>query len=317
MSPRPRTRTLLTALLGLVFGSLVLFAAVSPAFAQTQGPTTANGFVQCSSTLGQTTSAGTTTASLPSCDLCSLFKLVNNATFYAVSFLLAVATTMMLVSGFLYVTAAGDEHRITQAKTSIKFAVVGFIIAMLAGIVVKTIVTNVFKGSSPGLGTFTCQITDAPSAPGAPGGGTQPPTTPTTPPTSGTLTDAQARQKLQGSDIGIKSGASLNGIQSSTLDGLLALRAQCPTCVITITSGTDGVHDNGTYSHANGYKVDLRTSDTLTNFIRTNFTPAGTRKGDGAPLYTDVNGNYYAYETCGTGLHWDVVYCYGKCTGGA
>ncbi|MFO0704894.1 MAG: pilin [Candidatus Andersenbacteria bacterium] len=314
MNHSPTSRRLLTLALGVVLGGLVLFAAAAPALAQTEGRTTSNGLVQCSSTLSQ--EAG----QLKPCDLCDLFKLINNGTFYAVSFLLAIATVIALVSGFLYVTAAGDEHRITQAKTSLKFAIVGFIFAMLAGIIVKTVVVNVFPGESPGLGTFTCQITEASDAPGSggnTGGGGGSPGTGNNPPPpgggfSGTLTDAEARKQLAGSGIDIKSGASLEGIRQSTIDGIKRLKAECPTCKITITSGTDGTHDTGTYSHGNGYKLDLRLDQSLTSYIRTNYTGIGVRKGDNAPLYRDSLGNVYAYE----GDHWDVVYCYGSCSGG-
>jgi|GEM_PF-1209415 len=167
-----RARTI-TTLLGLIFAGFAFAATISPVFAQTEGRDPANGFVQCSSTF-----PGSTSSTLPPCDLCAGFKLLNNATFYAVSFVLGVATVFVLVSGFLYVTSAGDEHRITQAKTTLKFAIVGFIIAMTAGIIVKTIVLNVFKSSTPGLGTFVCDIKTAPSLPGTPGGGTGGTTTP-------------------------------------------------------------------------------------------------------------------------------------------
>jgi hypothetical protein len=127
-----------------------------------------------------------------------------------------------------------------------------------------------------------------------------------TPPsgTSGTrLSQAEAEARLRAAGINIKPGAGLDGIQSTTLDGVIALRNSCG-CNIVVTEGTGGTHRNGTYSHSNGYKLDLRSRDNpaLVNYIRNNYQSAGTWS-DGTPLYRNGNATY-ALESD----HIDVVY---------
>jgi hypothetical protein len=332
LSRTKTSRTLATLALGLVVSALVLFAAISPALAQdTTGPTLqqANGFVQCSSTFNETGSG----EPLKSCDLCDIFQLINNATTYAVSFLLGIATVFALVSGFLYLTAAGDEHRVTQAKTTLKFAIVGFIFAMLAAIIVKTIVISIFGGgSSEGLfGTFSCTTEAVESAPGpiGNGGGSEP--EPTVPPVSGPPpstgaggSDDAIRARLCPTPgakdcITVSKGVSFTDtkeyVLSSVIDFQKACAAREGTCTININDADRSGTTKYTYSHANGWKLDLNRNPAITNFIENNtrFAYKGIRKGDGARVYVDQQtGNYYANE----GSHWDVAYCQYQCTNG-
>jgi hypothetical protein len=99
---------------------------------------------------------------------------------------------------------------------------------------------------------------------------------------------------------------SFDQINSGTIDGVVTLRG-ASGCQIVITGGTETGHASGTYSHWNGYKVDIRTSTTTTTcidrYIRANFAFIGNR-GDGAPQYRSGSGNIYANE----GTHWDVLY---------
>lgn len=129
---------------------------------------------------------------------------------------------------------------------------------------------------------------------------------------------------------------SLNGIQQSTLNELVAMEQQCDRwkvpvgplaingnyCKIVVTGGTEGTEGNphsgsGTCSHIGGGKVDIRSTmiDSSTSsdkFITTSglFTKKSTNRGDGAPLYTrNSSGAIYADErasTFGT-AHWDIT----------
>jgi len=119
-----------------------------------------------------------------------------------------------------------------------------------------------------------------------------------------TLTDAQARQKM--SNVGISVNASqpqtsLEGIREATLLELVWLVSKVPSGSIVITGGTEGGHASGTYSHANGYKVDLRLNSTLDSYIENNFRREGSV--DGYPAYRSPNGGLYVKE----GNHWDVL----------
>jgi type IV secretory pathway VirB2 component (pilin) len=55
-----------------------------------------------------------------------------------------VAVLIIVVAGILYITAAGDEHRIERAKTSLKGAIIGVIIILLAAVIVNTINAAIF-----------------------------------------------------------------------------------------------------------------------------------------------------------------------------
>jgi hypothetical protein len=121
-----------------------------------------------------------------------------------------------------------------------------------------------------------------------------------------TLTDASARRRM--SNVGISVNASqpqtsLEGIREATLVELVWLVSKVPSGSIVITGGTEstGGHADGTYSHANGYKVDLRLNSALDSYIENNFRRDGSVGG--YPAYRSPNGGLYVKE----GNHWDVL----------
>ena len=95
---------------------------------------------------------------------------------------------------------------------------------------------------------------------------------------------------------------SFEQVNQSTVDGIVTLRGSSG-CAINITGGTETGHADGTYSHWNGYKVDVTPTTCVENYIYTYFTYIGDR-GDGAPMYQSAAGNIYADE----GNHWDILY---------
>jgi hypothetical protein len=120
-----------------------------------------------------------------------------------------------------------------------------------------------------------------------------------------TYTDAEARRALSNAGISVNYPAprtSLEGIRRTTIDALVTLK-RASGAEIVITGGTEsaGGHASGTYSHGNGYKVDLRLNPTLNNYIETRFARAGTVGG--YPAYKSSSGNLYVKE----GNHWDVT----------
>ncbi len=74
-------------------------------------------------------------------------------------------------------------------------------------------------------------------------------------------------------------------------------------CTFVITGGTEVGHAGGTYSHYNGYKIDIRPGSCIDGYITSTFTRIGTR-GDGAPQWQSAAGNTYADE----GNHWDITF---------
>ena len=95
---------------------------------------------------------------------------------------------------------------------------------------------------------------------------------------------------------------SFEGIRQATIDGGITLK-NASGCGLTITGGTETGHAGGTYSHANGYKLDFSRTTCLTSWVHGTYTYIGLRS-DGAPMYEAASGNVYADE----GNHWDVTF---------
>ncbi len=53
-----------------------------------------------------------------------------------------LAVIMIIISGFKYVTAAGDSAKITSAKHTLVYAIVGLIIVALAQVIVKFVLNK-------------------------------------------------------------------------------------------------------------------------------------------------------------------------------
>ena len=95
----------------------------------------------------------------------------------------------------------------------------------------------------------------------------------------------QARQRLANAGISVNNPeptTSLANVRSETINGAIALKQACG-CTLVVTGGTEKGHTAGTYSHANGYKLDFRLNTGLTSFIQGQYTAAGTRS-DGAKV---------------------------------
>lgn len=123
--------------------------------------------------------------------------------------------------------------------------------------------------------------------------------------------EAAARIRAAGIDVVSSGGCtnrnksnctSFDQINSATVDGIITFK-RASGCDVTITGGTETGHASGTYSHWNGYKVDISITSCVSGYITRNFTYQGKR-GDGAPLYKSAAGNLYANE----GSHWDITY---------
>lgn len=95
---------------------------------------------------------------------------------------------------------------------------------------------------------------------------------------------------------------SFSGLRQASVDGARTLKS-ASGCALNITGGTEVGHASGTYSHANGYKLDFTRSTCLTSWVHNTYTYIGIR-GDGAAQYQSGAGNVYADE----GNHWDVTF---------
>lgn len=95
---------------------------------------------------------------------------------------------------------------------------------------------------------------------------------------------------------------SFDQINSGTVNGVKTLRT-ASGCAINITGGTEVGHASGTYSHYNGYKVDVSKNTCINNYVHNSFTQIANR-GDGYPQWRSAAGNIY----CDEGSHWDITY---------
>ncbi|MFE2722190.1 hypothetical protein [Kitasatospora sp. NPDC059327] len=94
---------------------------------------------------------------------------------------------------------------------------------------------------------------------------------------------------------------SFEQINSGTVSTIITLK-QSSGCAINITGGTEVGHASGTYSHYNGYKVDISRNSCIDGYIQNSFTYIGYR-GDGYPQWKAASGNLY----CNEGSHWDIL----------
>ncbi|QWF79144.1 hypothetical protein [Amycolatopsis sp. CA-230715] len=95
---------------------------------------------------------------------------------------------------------------------------------------------------------------------------------------------------------------SYEQINASTVDGISTLK-RASGCGINITGGTEVGHAAGTYSHYNGYKVDITPNSCVSAYIRRSFTRI-VPPSFGSEQYRSSAGNTYTYE----GNHWDIEY---------
>ncbi|AUY54745.1 hypothetical protein [Streptomyces sp. CB01881] len=94
---------------------------------------------------------------------------------------------------------------------------------------------------------------------------------------------------------------SFEQINSGTVSTIITLK-RASGCAINITGGTEVGHASGTYSHYNGYKVDIARNSCIDGYIQNSFTYIGYR-GDGYPQWKAASGNLY----CNEGNHWDIL----------
>ena len=95
---------------------------------------------------------------------------------------------------------------------------------------------------------------------------------------------------------------SFEQVNLPSIRGVVTLR-NASGCAVNVTGGTETGHASGTYSHWNGYKLDISQGGCVSGYITSAFTFIGYRS-DGAAMYESASGNIYARE----GNHWDITY---------
>lgn len=189
-----------------------------------------------------------------------------------------VALVAVAYGGFVYLVSGGSETTKSYAKEIIWGAIYGLLLLFCSYLILYIINPDLVKLKEP---------------------------TKTTP--GGTSSDAEVRQNLtQASNGKITFNApepqtSLNGLRPATISGILSLWNACGQCDLVITGGTESGHEVDTYSHANGYKIDLRPSTELNNAIYNRIATSCQTPPPANTNCSGIDGNVYRYEND----HWD------------
>ncbi|HWH07077.1 MAG TPA: pilin [Candidatus Paceibacterota bacterium] len=255
-----------------------------------------------------------------------VMQVVQNSINFAISLSVIIATLYIIYTGFLFVVSAGNPTQREAAKTRLMNVIVGMVVLLSAWLIVDFIMKKLYGEEGAfgpwnailsGDGELCLQVTESPTpfntVPGiVPGTGN------TEIVNSGGLTHAAAAARLQAAGISVVSTGncsdktranctSLDGIRSNTVDQAIAVKQACD-CDVVVTGGTEAGHASGPTSHANGYKIDLRTTSGVNQYIQS-LTPAGERDG---VRYLDRCGNEYVRE--GSPAHWDITVTKGVCS---
>ncbi len=104
----------------------------------------------------------------------------------------------------------------------------------------------------------------------------------------------------------------VGGMQQATIQQVINLSNKCGGsggCGMTVTGGNEPGHAAGTYSHGNGYKVDLRLGTAMDGVIQS-LKKVADRTGDSpGSTWIDSCNNQYVEESD----HWDVT-VYAACS---
>ena len=68
-----------------------------------------------------------------------IFKTITNTVLYIVG---VVAVIMLIIGGIKYVISGGDAKKVTDAKNTVLYAIIGLIIAFLAFAIVNFVITS-------------------------------------------------------------------------------------------------------------------------------------------------------------------------------
>ena len=74
-----------------------------------------------------------------------VFKQVTNTILYIVGI---IAVIMLIIGGIRYVTSGGDSKKVTDAKNTVLYAIIGLVIAFLAFAIVNFVISALPSGSA-------------------------------------------------------------------------------------------------------------------------------------------------------------------------
>jgi len=245
--------------------------------------------------------------------------------FYIIALGLAVAAAFgVLIYGAILWTLSGAVTSKQDAKEWIWGAIWGLVLLLAAYLILWTINPDLIKLKSPEeLFQIPAGLEAAPTTPySGLSSSNNPYDTPSEILQGQGMSEEEARRKFDEAWVTVKQGVVLNGIREKTVDEVIALcyegknGTNFGTVDCVVTAGTEeGIHRSGEYSHANGYKVDVRSQyngqpTNLTKYIES--VPPGWQKlkqGDmngkcfTNECYLSPRGAIYNKEN----NHWDIL----------
>ena len=253
-----------------------------------------------------------------------LVSVVNNIISFLVTIAIVfVAPLMIAYAGFLFVVNSVNPAGKARAKQVLTNTIVGIVLSLAAWLIVNAIMAVLYNPSTFNTTWYNLISGNARSCiPLAEGLNPVVPAT-TTPPTVTPLAgdEATVRARLAAAGVSVNNDpcpAGSNGqgctnvgnMREATVQQIINIAehlgctaASRSTCPVVVTGGTEPGHAPGTYSHANGYKVDLRQTAEVNTYLQS-FALTGQRGGDsGGPIHEDTCGNQYVQET----NHWDIT----------
>jgi len=250
----------------------------------------------------------------------AFFAMIQNIITDGVVFAVIVSVLLIAYAGFLFVTNTASPSNVTKGRAVLTSTVIGFVIVLVAWLIVNEFISVLTVGN---IASFTSLL--HPVSASLCLGISPSKSTATTIPS---LKEKSVRTEFAKAGIGVNnppcpgnaSGCTdVGGLQQTTIDqmiifakivGATSCSVGSSSCAIMITGGNEPGHASGTYSHGNGYKVDVRLG--LLDALFQSFPSEGTRTGDApGPAYTDTcnvnsynktSSNQYVKES----THWDV-----------
>lgn len=79
------------------------------------------------------------------CDGCpeNLFLLFKNISNIALGVIGVIAIIMLVIGGIRYMVSGGDAKKITDAKNTVLYAIIGLIICLVSAIIVNTVIATI------------------------------------------------------------------------------------------------------------------------------------------------------------------------------
>lgn len=84
----------------------------------------------------------------------SLMNIVKTGANVLLFLIGSIAVIMIIYSGFLYLTSMGDASNVKRAKDTLVYAIIGLVVAILAGAIVNFVLSNFITTKKPTTTTY-------------------------------------------------------------------------------------------------------------------------------------------------------------------